>query len=355
MTKVQSSTEKTEVPFMRYTNIDFKVDPIQDDQIRDQMARNGAFAEMLYRNKTKLFFDFLNFKAKYRENISLEIKGGTRSGKSTMGLAIAKYISTLTGVDFDTKHICPNEIAYLQRVKQGNVDDATTFLIDEQTETHTGSGSYAEMMVIEDLANIIAKRCINTLWLHPEEFVGRNSQLGIETYGKDVKNKLIRGILYNLSQGALTRMPMGYIIIPIGGLYSCEEFGKPTIVNGRETITTCGSLTRPICPNYKKCNLFMAKYEKQKDKHIEQIKSLNFSQREMQRLDIAEALAKHPQFKKAKKKSEKISVARLLVPFGTPEKLILELVDLATSTNLDISELKNIKPEPQNNSSQLED
>jgi hypothetical protein len=87
----------------------------------------------------------------------------------------------------------------------------------------------------------------------------------------------------------------------------------------------------------------MARYEKKKDKHIEEIKSLNFSQREMQRLEIAESLSKHPQFQKAKKKSERMAVARLLVPFGTPEKLIVELVDLATSSNLNIQELKNIK------------
>jgi hypothetical protein len=138
-------------------------------------------------------------------------------------------------------------------------------------------------------------------------------------------------------------MPMGFVVIPIGGLYPCEEFGRPIILNKRETIITCGSLTSPVCPKFKTCELFMARYEKKKDIQIEKIRSLDFSEREMQRLEIAEKISENPIFQKATKKTERMSVARLLVPYGTPEKIIAELVDLATSSTLNISEMKNIK------------
>jgi hypothetical protein len=150
--------------FIKFSKLKFKVDPIQDDQINDACSRNSAFAEMLYRDKTKLFFNFLEHKTKYRENISIELKGNTRSGKSTGAIAVCKYIANLTGVPFDFPNICENEINYLEKVKSGIYLDNSGFLIDEQTETHTGAGSYAEMSVIADLQNIIAKKCYHTIW-----------------------------------------------------------------------------------------------------------------------------------------------------------------------------------------------
>ncbi len=126
--------------FLKYSDLHFEVDPIQDAQIKEACARNSVFAEMLFRDKTELFYKFIDYKTKYREVIGVEIKGGTRSGKSTMGIAICKYIASRTGIPFEFENICANEIEYLQKVKSGKFPDNSVFLIDEQTETHTGVG-----------------------------------------------------------------------------------------------------------------------------------------------------------------------------------------------------------------------
>jgi hypothetical protein len=62
--------------------------------------------------------------------------GATRSGKSTAGIAIAKLLGHITKVPFELEHICPNEILYLQKIKKLDVLDGSSYLIDEQTETH---------------------------------------------------------------------------------------------------------------------------------------------------------------------------------------------------------------------------
>lgn len=85
------------------------------------------------RPKTKLFFEFLDYKTRYRENIGVEVKGGTRTGKSTVGIAIDRYIAHLTGVPFTLWHACANEIEYLEKLKTPDLTYGSSFLIDEQS------------------------------------------------------------------------------------------------------------------------------------------------------------------------------------------------------------------------------
>jgi len=130
--------------------------PIQDTEFQEQMTKNPLFAEAIMRPRTELLIRTIQEKVRYREHIGIEIKGGTRTGKSSIGIALAKFIAQLTGVTFTLKHICPNEIIYLQKLKDPNLPNGSIFLIDEQTETHTGAGSYAEMSVLEDIQQICA-------------------------------------------------------------------------------------------------------------------------------------------------------------------------------------------------------
>jgi len=151
------------------SSLEWHVDPIQEDQLMEKMSQSSAFAECLNKPKTKIFFEFLSYKTRYRENIGIEIKGGTRTGKSTVGQAICKYVAWLSGVPFTLWHTCANEIEYLEKIKIPNITYGSSFLIDEQTETHAGAGSYTEMQVLEDMSNIIAKQQIHTVWVHPHE------------------------------------------------------------------------------------------------------------------------------------------------------------------------------------------
>jgi len=128
------------------------------------MSKNPAFAEAIMRPRTDLFMRTIQEKVRFREHVGIEIKGATRSGKSTVGVAVCKFISALTGVPFTLKNLCPNEIIYLQRLKDPNLPNGSVFLIDEQTETHTGVGSYSEMSVLEDIQQICAKEQIHSVW-----------------------------------------------------------------------------------------------------------------------------------------------------------------------------------------------
>lgn len=312
----------------------------QDDQIREKMSQSSAFAEALNKDKTFLFFDFLQYKPTWREPVGIEIMGATRSGKSTVGIAVCKFLGHITLVPFNLWNICPNEIVYLQKLKTPQVLDGSSFLIDEQTETHAGAGSYTEMQLLEDIQNICAKKQINTTWAHPHEFVGRMSQLGLCTYGKDPENLLVRTILYNIAQTALTKTPMGIVIIPVGQLFPCGLFGKKITYLGRETVITCN---KRVCSNYDVCDYFMGKYEHLKDKQIEDIRTQDFHEREFQRIEVIEQLASNPVFQQCKNNDERMSIARLLVPYGTPEKLIKELIMLAKSKNIAISDLRDIQ------------
>lgn len=317
--------------------VDWVIDPIQDDNIREKMRLSTAFAESLMKDKTKLFFDFLKHKPAWREPATIEIMGETRSGKSTLGTGICKFLSKITLTAFDLPNICPNETVWLNTIKKANAPDGTSWLIDEQTETHAGAGSYTEMQLLEDVQNICAKKSYNTTWCHPHEFVGRMAQVGIAMFGKNPDMLLLRGIMYNLAQKSLKNMPMGIIVFPIGWMFPCGLFGKRIKHLGQDTIITCNER---VCPNYKTCNYFMGRYEHQKDEKIEEVLTHTLRDREKERIDIIENIANNPQFQKCKSNPERMAVARFLVPFGTPEKLITEYVAVAKSMRVSIEDMK---------------
>jgi len=292
------------------------------------------------KNKTQLFFDFLRHKPAWREPATIEIMGATRSGKSTLGIGVCKFLSGIVGVPFPLNHLAPNEILYLQMLKKLNAPDGSSFLIDEQTETHAGAGSYTEMQLLEDIQNICAKKQYNTIWCHPHEFVGRMSQIGLATFGKDPNLLLLRCIMYNLAQKSLTKTPMGIMIFPVGWLFPCGIFGKPIEYLNKKTIITCN---KRVCPEYKKCDYFMGKYEHIKDEKIEQVLTQDLHDRELQRLEVIERIANNEKFQEAENNDVRIGIARLLVPFGTPEKLIKEYVALAKSMNVSVQDLRDLK------------
>ena len=146
------------------------------------------------------------------------------------------------------------------------------------------------------------------------------STIGLETYGKDPENLLVRCIMYNIATSRLTKVPLGQVIIPVGQLYSCGLFGKPTKTPaGFDTIITCN---KGVCPRYGTCQEFMAQYEYEKDQKIMQVRTRSLKDREIERLELIENLAEDENFQNAKKRDERISVARFIVPFGTPETFI---------------------------------
>lgn len=155
--------------------------------------------------------------------------------------------------------------------------------------------SYREMQFIEDLNNIIAKRCIHCWWIHPPDFVGRNSFYGLETIGRNFEYKITRYLLYDLTQKTFgaSSVPLGFVIIP---KYNDPEFEK--------------------------------KYEEMKDKHIEALRSENIAVRQQRRLNEGFALARNPLFLKLKNNHQRIQLARNLFPMRT-ESEYMELISIA--------------------------
>jgi len=156
-----------------------------------EKERRPEFARMLSMNISRQIFDYLRYKVKMRENVNVAFKGETRSGKSTAGLAISTFICSLTGVPLDVnKHICANESEtdfcesnhlqeYYQRVQNAEFNEV--YQIDEQKEAKFGIGSFREEMSIQDIQNILAKKCIHTIWIYPtdNEHVMLTSSSGI--------------------------------------------------------------------------------------------------------------------------------------------------------------------------------
>ena len=161
------------------------------------------------------------------------------------------------------------------------------------------------------------------------------------TYGKDPQNLLVRMVMYNISSSRLTKKPMGQVIIPIGHLFTCGLFGKPTkSPTGLDTIITC---IKDICPRYETCHDFMSEYEHEKDQKIKEVRTRSLKDREVERLEVIEQVAGDPSFQQAKNNTERMSISRFLVPFGTPEKLISEYVTMAKAVQegrIDLNEIR---------------
>jgi hypothetical protein len=149
--------------------VSFEVDPMVAHKIQMQMQDNPRFAQTIHTNITKLFYDYIIYKVRMRENLNLAIKGETRSGKSTVGLSFGHFISSLTRVPYGAYHICANESEYYSKVK--NAKFSELYHIDEQKESKFGSGSFREEMSIMDIQNIIAKQCLK----HDTEILAWNT------------------------------------------------------------------------------------------------------------------------------------------------------------------------------------
>lgn len=100
--------------------VNFLVDPMVAHKIQQQMQENAKFAQTINTNITQMFYDYIIYKVKMRENLNLAIKGEmhsrtngyahlTRSGKSTVGLSLGNFVSKMTGVPYNDYHICGNE------------------------------------------------------------------------------------------------------------------------------------------------------------------------------------------------------------------------------------------------------
>ena len=172
-----------------------------------------------------------------------------------------------------------------------------------------------------DVQNIIAKACVHNTWIYPTDFIERNCQLGLETVGRELKRRMTKCMVYDLTKSKMGFgfTPLGYIIVPVGHLWTCEEIKK----YGR-----CDDFGKPICPKFPTCERFMALYEKKKNLWIQQEKDQKTGELQEQRFRMGEALSNSEMFNEAPNQKQRIIIARNIFPQLTEGEL-KEVIEIA--------------------------
>jgi hypothetical protein len=298
--------------------LEYKVDPIQDKRIREKMMKNPEYAMIMNKNETALLYRWLVEKVMEKENIIMEIKGHTRSGKSIVGISIGKLITKLVNHYFKLNrqfkqfNVCKNESEYFQKIRFANkkgVSFNSTWVVDEQKETHTGVGSYSELTLQEDINNIVAIECIHTIWIHPPHFVGRNALVGLETYGKNKEYRVTRCIMYDLHENQKVGVPMGLAYIPV--------------IDDPE---------------------FEGKYIEKKWEQVDDLLTgKDISGRVDARFRIAKKLSENSMFLEAPNNTIRLAIARKYCPFGLPDSAVKEIMSIARLPKEHIDEMMKMK------------
>jgi hypothetical protein len=151
----------------------------------------------------------------------------------------------------------------------------------------------------------ISLRCLSGQLTRRGNFIARNSVYGLETYGKDLKNKLVRCIVYDIRRTVMgMSTPLGFVIIP--------KVQDPHYQN----------IGEPMWSKYRLDNKYKLKrmdfdsqleedYEKKKDEWIEREKGregAGFHHEERFKLGVW--LGKQKQFTVLEKKAERRALAR---------------------------------------------
>lgn len=273
----------------KHQNVDFIVDKFEEMMIQDILRHDTETLEKISRNVSEEFKEWMENKIKAKENVSINIKGETRSGKSLCGLSVVDTLQGYyDGKGFDTeKIVCANQKEY--RGKLSDVDFGDAFQIDENAFTNVGIGSHTELQQLKDIQNIIAKKNIHTIYITPRMFLETNASMGLSSWGKDPKNWLTRFLVYRLTS---KHMPlMGYLVVDVGklfkkyGCYVFRELGGCTNPNklkssdlSSDTIKYSSCISRhkkdelleegKSCPFYEVCKHPLQRYEKKKDSWI---------------------------------------------------------------------------------------
>jgi len=258
--------------------------------LQDVYRYDQETLEKISRNITPEFKEWMHSKQKKKENVSINIKGDTRAGKSITGLAVSDELNDFyEDKEFDTEQIvCGNQKEYRLKLKDCEFGDV--YQIDENAFANVGVGSHTEMTQLKDIQNIIAKMNIHTIYITPRMFLETNATLGLSTWGKDSKNWLSRLLVYDLRTKSIPLL--GYIIIDVGKIfrkYGCflyKELGGCTNPNKlkfedlkKDTLKHTSCIPKKYdkkellsdgksCPFYNLCKHQMCKYEHKKDTWI---------------------------------------------------------------------------------------
>jgi hypothetical protein len=180
---------------------------------------------------------------------------------------------------------------------------------------------------------LLSANCIHTLWLYPTDFIARNSVYGLETYGKDLKNKLLRVLVYDIRKTVMgMATPLGYAIIP--KIQDPAYQSMPEDKWDKYRLKNKYELKRPDFDS-----LLEEDYEKKKDEWIEREKGregAGFHHEERFKLGVW--LGQQKQYTDHVKKAERRVVARNVFRDLTEAEVdeIVTIADMGiTTTDID--------------------
>ena len=215
-------TDKTKIPesFLenfKVIDLDIKVDKIEEQILNDIMANDPNAQIKLSRDMSGTLNEYLSDKTIKKENISMNGKGSTRSGKSLVMLKMVENLCRKYGKPFDTlKIVCANQKEFRLKVKDAHFGDP--FQIDENAFANVGDGAMTEMLQLKDLQNIVAKKNLHTFYVTPRSFLPTGAEIGISYWGKDTKNWVSRFLMYSLR--GHNPILLGYVLINVGSLFN---------------------------------------------------------------------------------------------------------------------------------------
>jgi len=205
----------------------YELDALQNKLLQFYLRADTKFRKAFNMNYTQEFLQFIRDKTKLNEPLKLSILGGTRQGKSYIGISLCSFHQACYNKKFSVDYICGNAYEFLEKLKIMPEDKLLNriFLIDEEKQAVFSIGSVARKIKLEDVQNIIAINNISTIMLNPYSWVDKNSNYGIRLFGRCFKTKTCRCMLYNLQAGGKGgELPMGILFLPIFTAFLPKEY-----------------------------------------------------------------------------------------------------------------------------------
>jgi len=293
------------------TSVKWTSDPLRKAIENIDVQNSEVLRRALETDFTSTFIETLYKKAisTPAENINIEIKGETRSGKSSKGIFLGKLISYWHGLEFTEENILPNQSELVYKLKDAKWGE--TFLVDEQTTEAFGEGIYRETAQLGMNLNICAKMCNNLIFIYPPHFTMRNAPFGLETIAKDTRNKYIKSYYHDLrskSFGYGGIWPRGYVILP---KYQDQDYQN---LNPKKW--DAERLEHLKVAGYDFDSKLEQNYEKKKDIWINDIRNMDSSIRERKKQLVADKLAEDVQFLELRGLAKKEAYIKLLINRG---------------------------------------
>lgn len=204
---------------IKMSDIRFIVNPLQSVLDNIEAEKSPAYAKALKLNITSLFYDWLDYKIKMKENISYEVTGTTRSGKTSVAISAQMYIAKKRKTGFGLENIRKDQQDFRNFIKPIPIPELTRtqWVVDETRTAIFQSGSMASKYELLDFNNICAILQLSIAWLNPQKFDrSHNSQYSLLVWGRDIKHKLTKCLLYDInSSDMFADVPLGYVIIDV--------------------------------------------------------------------------------------------------------------------------------------------